>query len=69
MLMAVKLVLKHAGNWKRPTKRKLVLFPSKEHYEVQILIGFNTDTVSLEDNTSFVPTKSENLVSKGGKPD
>lgn len=34
-------------------------------YEVQILIGFTADTVSLTDNKGFVLTNSENLISKG----
>lgn len=39
--------------------------PLLERYEVQILIGFITDIVSLEDNNGFVQMKSENPVSKG----
>lgn len=51
------------------TPRKLVLLHVSllEHYKGQILIGFISDTMSLEDNNSFVLMKSENLVSKGGK--
>lgn len=36
-----------------------------KHHGVQILIGFLSDTMSLGDNNSFVPTKSESFVSKG----
>lgn len=44
---------------------RLLPVPLLEFSEVQMLIGSITDTVSLEDNRSFVLMKSENLVSKG----